>query len=135
MRETVVHGSDVGKAAARTGHCKRRAAVSAEEKQPRIFQARVGFLFLVGINIVKNALVPFRVIFQIVADLHRLVRVHVRVPCHGKVAERGARDHCGIPYLSDKERICKIVDDRHDLTDDRRYDKPRHGAGNGYRFK
>ena len=54
VRKAVVHGGDIGKTAARTGHGKRCAGISAEEKQSRIFQARIGSLFFIGVNVIKN---------------------------------------------------------------------------------
>ena len=65
MGKTVVHGGDIRPSSSRAGYRKRRAVVSSEEEQPRVFQARIRGFLLVRIDVVKNGLTACRPRFEI----------------------------------------------------------------------
>ena len=111
-----MHGGDIGKTSASTSDGKRRVPIAAEEEQPRIFKTRIGGLFIVRINVVKNAFASYRAGFEIVADLYRLIRIDMAVPCHGETAERIARI---IPFVHREDQSAVVAE--YGLVDDGGY--------------
>ena len=94
--EAVLHGPDVGKAAARVADGKGRARLPFEEEQAGVRLVRVLRLLRLGIDVVEHRLARLGALPEGVDDLHRLLRVDVVVPGQLQFAQRVAAPIAGI---------------------------------------
>ena len=72
MRKTIMHGPNEGKGAAGVADSKTRPRVTTEEEQASVPLGRIGKFFLIRINVIKDPIPFFSLLFQEIHDLHVL---------------------------------------------------------------
>jgi hypothetical protein len=113
MREAVVHGSDIGKAAPRAANGRLRPGGAPEEKKPHVSFFRLPQYLFVRVQPVKN--LPLRcLIFEIADDLDGLFRIKRAISGQAKLIQPVTRE---VHRVSGKNQPSETIEDRigHDI--------------------
>ena len=109
MREAVVHGSDIGKAASGVADGRFGTFVPFKEEQAGILLGRICSFFSLRIDVQKDGLADVRTGLQGVDNLHGLVRVDVIVPGEPQVFQRAAAP---VTRIHGKEQTAEALEGR-----------------------